>query len=178
MDYHSLAAIDVCPKPVLHHTISVHYGDVIMGAIASQITNLTIIYSTANSDADQRKHQSSASLAFVRGIHRGPVNSPRKRPVTRKRFPFDDVIMWSSRYVLRLKRNLTSLDKIMMFTETRRTTYVIMMVAGVVMLQQANSNHRGYDKSRWSYYLITMMSRERYEVSNHRIFDSLFNSLS
>ena len=45
------------------------------------------------SDADQRKHQSSASLAFVRRIHRGPMNSPHKRPVTRKVFPFDDVIM-------------------------------------------------------------------------------------
>ena len=40
-----------------------------------------------------KKHQSSASMAFVRGIHRGPVNSPHKWPVTRKMFPFDDVIM-------------------------------------------------------------------------------------
>ena len=64
-----------------------------MGAIASQITSLTIVYSTVYSDADQRKHQSSASLAFVWGIHRGPVNSPHKWPVTRKMFPFDDVIM-------------------------------------------------------------------------------------
>ena len=72
---------------------SSHYGDVIMGAMASQITSLTIVYSTVYSGADQTKHQSSASLAFVRGIHRGPVNSPRKWPVTRKMFPFDDVIM-------------------------------------------------------------------------------------
>ena len=57
--------------------------------MASQITSLTIVYS----DADQRKHQSSASLAFVRGIHRGPVNSPHKWPVTRKMFPFNDVII-------------------------------------------------------------------------------------
>ena len=64
-----------------------------MGAVASQITSLTIVFSTVYSDADQRKHQSSASLAFVRGIHRGPVNSPHKWPVTRKMFPFDDVIM-------------------------------------------------------------------------------------
>ena len=64
-----------------------------MGAIASQITSLTIVYSTVYSDADQRKHESSASLAFVRGFHRGPVNSPYKWPVTRKMFPFDDVIM-------------------------------------------------------------------------------------
>ena len=77
---------------VLYHTIW-HYNDVIMGAIASQITSLTIVYATVYSDADQRKHQSSASLAFVRGIHRAPVNSPHKWPVTRKMFPFDDVIM-------------------------------------------------------------------------------------
>ena len=70
-----------------------HYGDVIMGAIASQITSLTIVYSTVYSDAGQRKYQSSASLTFVWGIHRGPVNSPHKWPVTRKMFPFDDVIM-------------------------------------------------------------------------------------
>ena len=53
-----------------------HYSDVIMGAIASQITSLTIVYSIVYSDADQRKHQSPASLAFVRGM-----------------LPFDDVIM-------------------------------------------------------------------------------------
>ena len=64
-----------------------------MDAIASQITSLTIVYSTFHSGADQSKHQSSASLAFVWGIHRGPVNSPHKWPVTRKMFPFDDVIM-------------------------------------------------------------------------------------
>ena len=70
-----------------------HYDDVIMSAVASQITSLTIVYSIVYSDADQRKHQSPASLAFVWGIHRGPVNSPHKWPVTRKMFPLDDVIM-------------------------------------------------------------------------------------
>ena len=73
--------------------LGTHYNDVIMSAIASHITSLTIVYSIVYSDADQRKHQSSASLAFVRGIPRGPVNSPHKWPVTRKMFPFDDVIM-------------------------------------------------------------------------------------
>ena len=70
-----------------------HYNDVIMGAIASQITSLTIVYSKVYPGADQRKHERSASLAFVQGIHRGPVNSPHKWSVTRKMFPFDDVIM-------------------------------------------------------------------------------------
>ena len=63
-----------------------HYDDIIMGAIASQITSLTIVYSTVYSGADQSKHQSSASLAFVWGIHR-------------EMFPFDDVIMdWGHEY--------------------------------------------------------------------------------
>ena len=56
------------------------------GVMASQITSLTIIYSIVYSVADQRKHQSSASLAFVRGIRQSPVNSPHKWPVTRKCF--------------------------------------------------------------------------------------------
>ena len=84
------------PKTTLGVTnpyVHFHYNDAIMGAIASQITSLTIVFSTVYLDTNQRKHQSSASLAFVRGIHRRPVNSPHKWPVTRKMFPFDDVIM-------------------------------------------------------------------------------------
>ena len=64
-----------------------------MRPIASQIIDGSAVYSTVCSGADQRKSQSSASLAFVRGIHRWPVNSPHKGPVSRKVFPFDDVIM-------------------------------------------------------------------------------------
>ena len=64
-----------------------------MGAMVSQITGVSLVYSTACSDTDQRIHQSSGSLAFVRGIHRWPVNSPHKGSVTPKMFPFDDVIM-------------------------------------------------------------------------------------
>ena len=61
--------------------------------MASQITSLTIVYSAVYSGADHRKHQSSASLACVRGIYRSPVNSPHKGQVTRKMFPYDDVIV-------------------------------------------------------------------------------------
>ena len=64
-----------------------YYCDVLMGAMSSQIISLTIVYSTVYSVADRRKHQSSASLAFVRGIHRWPVSSPHKSQVTRKKFP-------------------------------------------------------------------------------------------
>ena len=65
-----------------------------MGTMASQITNLNITFSTVYPGTDQRKHQSSASMAFVRGIHWWPVNSPHKGPVMRKMFAFDDVIMY------------------------------------------------------------------------------------
>ena len=65
------------------------FNDVIMSAMASQITSHTIVYSIIYSGADQRRHQSSTSLAFVRW----PVNSPHKGTVRRKMFPFDDDIM-------------------------------------------------------------------------------------
>ena len=73
-------------------TIS-YYSDVIMVAMASQITSRQTVCSTACPGPDQRKHQSCAFVAFVRGIHWWPVNSPHKGPVTRKMFPFVDVIM-------------------------------------------------------------------------------------
>ena len=75
----------------IHDIDTVHYCDVIIGAMASQIASLTIVHSTVYSGVYQRKHQSSASLAFVWGIHRWPVNSPHKWLVTWKMFPFDEV---------------------------------------------------------------------------------------
>ena len=75
-----------------------------MGANASQISTLTIGYLTIYSGADQRKHQSPASMAFVRGIPRRPVNSPHKWPVMRKMFPFDDIIMtWTNADLLSIE---------------------------------------------------------------------------
>ena len=73
---------------------AIHYSDVIMIAIASQIIGVSIVCSAVCSGEDQRKHQSSASLGFVRENHRWPVNSPHR--VTQKMFPFDDVIMTRS----------------------------------------------------------------------------------
>ena len=70
-----------------------HYSDIIMSAMSSQVTSLVIVYSSICSSTDKRKHQSYASLTFVRGIHWWAVNSPHKGPVTRKMFIFDDVIM-------------------------------------------------------------------------------------
>ena len=70
-----------------------HYSDVIMSTIRYQIIGVSKVCSTIGSGADQRKHQNSASLAFVRGIHRWPVDSPHKWPVMQKMSPFDDVII-------------------------------------------------------------------------------------
>ena len=70
-----------------------HYGDVIMSALASQITGVSIVCSADYSGEDQRKHHRSASLAFVMGIRPLPINSPHKGPIRRKIFPFDDVII-------------------------------------------------------------------------------------
>ena len=90
------------------HSVNSHYDDVIMGAMASQITSLTIVYSTIYPDADQRKHQSSASLAFVLGIHRGSVNSLHTWPVTRKKCFHFITSSCSSTFLLpRMLRRLT-----------------------------------------------------------------------
>ena len=85
-----------------------HYSDVIMSGMASQISSLTIVYSTVHSSgADQRKHQSSVSQVFVRGIHPWPMNQPvtsefpAQRASNAENFPFDDVIM----NTFRLKHN-------------------------------------------------------------------------
>ena len=102
---------------------SIYYSDVIMSTMASQITSLTIVYSrllysrptkleggvywihlvrpsVLYSGVGQRKYQSSVSLAFVRGIHQWPVNSPHKGPVMQKMFPFDDFIMQNGQWDL------------------------------------------------------------------------------
>ena len=72
-----------------------HYNDVIMSLMSSLITSLTIVYWSVYSGTDQRKHQSSASLAFVRGIHRWPVNSPHKKASNA-----ENVSIWRRHHVL------------------------------------------------------------------------------
>ena len=85
--------VDGC-QMIIHFT-NLHYNDVIMRAMASQITRLNFVYSSVYSDADLRKHQSSGSLAFVRGLH-------HKRPVTRGFFS-----VWWRHHEIILKRCYT-----------------------------------------------------------------------
>ena len=131
---------------IRHGNCQLHYSDVIMGTRAPQITSLTIVYTTVYSGANQGKHQSSASLAFVREIHRWLVNSPHKWPVTREMFPFGDVIMvsleenlssfqlipWISMPSLSNDSNITCLLKMTLSisytsNETSKYTYVIFL---------------------------------------------------
>ena len=77
-----------------------HYADVIMTTMASQITSLTVAYSTVYSDADQRKHQSSASLAFVWGIHRDRWIPRTKGQLRGKCFHLMTSSWWRALYVL------------------------------------------------------------------------------
>ena len=90
-------AVWLFDMPFLQYPILNIYGQIINAAFCVYIQTISKVISFniqyVNSGADQRKHQSSASLAFVWGIHRGPGNSPHTWPVTRKMFPLDDVIM-------------------------------------------------------------------------------------
>ena len=79
-----------------------HYSDVMMSAMASQITGVSIVYTAVCSGADQRKHQCSTLLGLVRRIHRWPI----KGPVTRKMFPFDEIII-NTLFVLKQDPNHT-----------------------------------------------------------------------
>ena len=80
----------------MHWLWGTHYSNVIMSGMASQITGIWTVRLAVCSGAHRRKYQSSASLAFARGIHRWPVDSPHKGPVTWNTFSFDDVIMNAS----------------------------------------------------------------------------------
>ena len=97
-------------------SVMAHYSDVTMSGMASQITGVSIVCSTVCFGVDQRKYQSSASLAFVRGIHRWSMDSTHKGQVKRKMFPFDNVIMWCNIFVLDLH---TFLKHILIYNVTR-----------------------------------------------------------
>ena len=90
--HQELCTFTVSPPPVPHIntdiTVTSQWGRMCLKSPASRL-----FYSTVYSGSDQRKHKSSISLAFVRGIHQRPVNSPHKGSVKRKMFPFDDIIM-------------------------------------------------------------------------------------
>ena len=123
-----------------------HYDDVIMSAMASQITSLTSVCSNFHSGVDQRIHQRSASLAFVWGIQRPPVNSPHKRPVTRKRF----YLMTSS--WMRLKYNAHN---------SRFVTFIVAWYDSIFayhtgLFHWHRRNHTKITSIQWNYCLCIL----------------------
>ena len=132
---------------------TLHYSDVIMGAMASQITSRTIVYSTVYSGADQRKRQSSASLAFVRRIHRGPVNSPHKWAVTRKLVPFDDVIMSRyTRYTYLTDSNWMSLVKCNLCSSTKNVNIPLVFTFLIKII-----GNELYSVRKWMNFLLLVI---------------------
>ena len=119
-----------------------------MTMLASQITSLTVVYSIVYSGVNQRKHQSSASLAFVREIHRGPVNFPHKWPVTRKMFPFDDVIMKRSQYRVDINpsptRSVSSMIELAILTQHITT--------GRIFLIDVHGEIQADESKQYSYF--------------------------
>ena len=149
-----------------HRKFSHVFGDFISllrrytGRDGVSITSPTIVYSTVYSGTDQRKHQNSASLGFVRRIHRWPVNSPHKWSVTRKMFPFGDIIMstvfykcylimiWQTRILIHLiydpkvnnmlaKRNWHLHDKYVYFFVAWQ-----LIIIGVIQKRYRNVNYQ------------------------------------
>ena len=120
-----------------------HYSDIMMSMMASQITSHTIVYSTVYSGTNQRKHQSSASLAFVWRIYQWLVNSPHKWPVTWKMFPFDDVIIW--------------------------TGWPLQCWIELVLLHQSHPSHwqNGACHSGYSFQTILLVPNHYYKMSFH-----------
>ena len=95
-----------------------HYRDVTMSLMASQITSILTVCKAVCSGANQNKHQSFASLAFARGIHRWPEFSRNKGPVTRKMFSSDNAIMTvitfrltDRTYATQLNKNVININK-------------------------------------------------------------------
>ena len=118
-----------------------------MGTTASQITSLRSVYSAVYSGTDQRKHQSSASLAFVRGIRRGPVNSPHKGPGTWKILPFDDVIM---------------------------IEYLLFIFLCILWLYYCSSPQQKLKmQGKWYYFNITLTSIDTQLTSGFALFNSV-----
>ena len=150
------------------HVSLFHYSDVIMGTMVSQITSLNIVYSTVYSGADQRKHQSSASLAFVRGIHRWPVNSPHKGPATWKCFHL---------MMLSWKRN-HNVNKIIGELMNHNDVMKLKPISALLVLECGNPpvdhTHKG-PLIRWIFFLLVVSLKTL--LTNQFIFQ-LFEALT
>ena len=127
------------PKVII---TTIHYSDVIMGAMASEITGVSIVYWTICSDADQGKLQSSASLAFLSGIHRWPVNSPHKGPVTWKCF---HLMTSSCPGAASVDQASTSTSPDLKWYAAYSSQYILLFL----FIRIGNKNHSANIQDRW-----------------------------
>ena len=159
----------------------IHYNDVIMSAMGYQITGLTIVSSAVCWGADQRKRQSSASLAFVRGIRRWSVVSPHKETVTRK--TFSAIVVENVSLKLRLAwllLNATS-QRFDIFYGTRHAFYRNMMMSSNTRLNFAhNWYYSGNDYLLWKSVSLVLW-KDQYLFFNYivlykvNLFHTIFN---
>ena len=146
-----------------------------MSTMASQITSLTIVYSTVYSGADQRKHQRSATLGFVREIHRWPVNSPHKGPVTRKMFPFDDVIMEDVRKAKTYSKSVIAEGNLSKITRLNRHS-VLVRVPNISRVPVYGTDIWTINNVRLNSYIVTTWLRGRVMYASvNQAIDHLFS---
>ena len=153
----------------------IHYNDVIVSAMASETTGVSIIYSTVWSGVDKKNHQSSSSLVFVRGIYQWPMNSPHKRPVTRKMIPFDDVIMVVDNWLAKWNRR-TSLYKYFVFSfnlvppnlASETYTYMYKHVHPFLNYKMAHLNHPLWNTRTRLFNIVNIMAIEELATQGAR----------
>ena len=143
-----------------------------MNTMASQIISLTIVYSTVYSGKDQRKYQSSASLAFVWGIHRGPVTSPHKRPGTQEMSPFDDVIMLRGKCHKR-----TTIAKKQAYGSNIRVCTMVSWTSGELQLKITNLINFNFMKF-WKWYLFVSLNVNGIVISNFQTYIVMISASS
>ena len=165
--------------------VLVRYSDAIMSVMASQITCVSVVNSSVCSGADQRKHQSSAWLAFVKGIHRSSVNSLHKGPVTREMFPFPGVIMTpEAKSCHQANVAVILLSKLQhvvspVWRQIWHHDISRFSVSGTEAMWLFHKNCFSYEGAyMWKVLVliihVMVMPNERYDVSNHHLPNSLF----
>ena len=148
------------------HVMLEHYSGGIMSAMGSQTTSVCIIYSTVCSGTDQGKHQSSASLAFVRGIRRWPVNSSHKGPVTQKCF-HSMTSPWAS--IKSICVRLTWMPPRGKHTEWRRVANYIWC--------QLSTNHVNNIAAAWIWIFLLQTSGDLYQKQHLPTHNDLISAL-
>ena len=144
--------------------------------MASQITGVSFVCSAVYSVADQRKHQSPTSLAFVGGIHRWPVDSLTKGQWRGKLFPFDDVtidgVLWQlsrPRYEVINEFKNTGVIELIWTASAHQSLHVRRPLHGTILVMLVHNLgniitrqfHRGLSLHAWMHTVLLMAGQPR-----------------